>query len=110
MRTFDTGATRDTDHNKIDPEGFLSPLVMIRFSEYMLKHQKQADGSIRPSDNWQKGIPFDAYMKSGFRHFIDWWLEHRGHNSREGLEEAICALIFNAQGYLHEVLKEKENE
>jgi len=110
MRVFPSGATRDDDSNKIDFEGFLSPLAMKSYGEYMLKHQKQADGKIRNSDNWQKGsgIPKDAYIKSAFRHFHDWWLEHRGYESREGLEDALCALLFNIQGYLHEILKEKK--
>ena len=105
MRTFETGATRDTDQNKHDYEGFLSPLVLERFAEYMTKHRKQADGNLRASDNWQKGIPLDAYMKSGWRHFFDWWKEHRGRPSTEGVEDAICALLFNAMGYLHEIRK-----
>jgi len=63
----------------------------------------------RTSDNWQNGIPKEVYMKSGFRHFMDWWKEHRGYKSRDGVEEALCSLIFNASGYLFEILKEKEN-
>lgn len=109
MRTFETGATRDQDENKPDFEGFLSPLVLDRYAEYMHKHRKQADGTLRDSDNWQKGIPLPAYMKSGFRHFLDWWKEHRGHRTKEGLEEALCALIFNASGYLHEVLRDRNS-
>ena len=105
MRQFKTGATRDNDTNKIDYEGFLSPLVLERFGEYMLKHQFQADGKKRDSDNWQKGIPKDAYIKSGFRHFMAWWKEHRGIKTDDGIEDDICALIFNAMGYLHEHLK-----
>jgi len=108
IRRFKTGATRDTDENKNDYEGFLSPLVIQRFGDYMTKHRKQSDGSIRDSDNWQKGIPKEEYIKSAWRHFLDWWLEHRGHKSREGIEDALCALIFNVQGYLHEILKENE--
>lgn len=108
IRTFSTGATRDTDHNKLDYEGFESPIVMQRFAEYMNKHRIQSDGTLRDSDNWQKGIPKDAYIKSGFRHFMDWWMEHRGYESREGIEDALCALIFNAKGYLHEILKERK--
>ena len=110
MRKFDTGATRDTDTGKYDPEGFLSPLVIERFNEYMHKHRIQTDGSLRDSDNWQKGIPKDAYMKSGFRHFLDWWKEHRGYESREGIEDALCALMFNVQGYLFEILKENQKQ
>ena len=109
MRKFTTGATRNNDEDKYDYEGFLSPLVLERFGEYMHKHREQEDGSLGDSDNWQKGIPKDAYMKSGFRHFFDWWKEHRGYKSREGLEDALCGLMFNIQGYLHEHLKEHEN-
>jgi hypothetical protein len=109
MRQFDTGATRDTDIGKYDYEGFYSPLVVKRFGQYMDKHRKQADGKLRDSDNWQKGIPKDAYIKSAWRHFLDWWMEHRGYRSREGIEDALCALLFNIQGYLFEILKEKDN-
>ena len=104
VRTFDSGATRDTDEGKPDYEGYLSPRVIERFGEYMLSHSEQSDGTRRPSDNWQKGIPLDAYMKSAWRHFHEWWTLHR-----EGYpllaDEALCALLFNVQGYLFEVLK-----
>jgi hypothetical protein len=107
MRQFKTGATRDSEEGKFDYEGFLSPIVLKRYAEYMHKHRLQTDGKLRDSDNWQKGIPKDAYIKSAWRHMMDWWLEHRGYESREGLEEALCALMFNVMGYLHETLKEK---
>jgi len=111
IRQFSTGATRDADTNKADYEGFLSPLALRRYGEYMNRHRKQSDGSLRESDNWQRGIPLDAYMKSGFRHFMDWWSSHRGYitSTGENVEEEICALIFNASGYLHELLKAKES-
>jgi hypothetical protein len=103
MRNFDTGATRDDEGDKYDYEGFLSPLVLERFAEYMQKHRKQADGEMRSSDNWQKGIPKDAYMKSAWRHFFAWWTAHRFEVEDE---EAMCALMFNVMGYLHETLTE----
>ena len=56
MRTFDSGATRDDDKEKIDPEGFLSVPALEAYFAYMHKHRKQADGSLRASDNWQKGM------------------------------------------------------
>jgi hypothetical protein len=113
VRTFDTGATRSPDANRDDPEGFLSPLVIDRFSEYMSKHRLQSDGSLRSSDNWQKGMPKDSYMKGGWRHFLHWWTRHRGWPVRDpgaaaDIEEDLCALLFNVQGYLHEILKEKK--
>ncbi|MFA5378845.1 MAG: hypothetical protein WC455_24040 [Dehalococcoidia bacterium] len=114
MREFNTGATRDTDNGKIDYDGFLSPLVIKRYGEYMNKNRVQADGKIRDSDNWQKGIPLCAYIKSLWRHFVDVWTLHRNeyngdanltYASVDELEEALCAVIFNASGYLHELLK-----
>lgn len=105
MRKFKTGATRDDDMTKIDYEGVLSPLVIQRFGEYMDKHRKQSNGDLRASDNWQKGIPRDAYIKSLWRHFMDLWLIHRGSEGREDIEEALCAIMFNSMGYLFEVLR-----
>lgn len=107
IRKFTTGATRDTTENKLDYEGFLSPIVLVRYAKYMNKHRLQPDGKLRDSDNWQKGMPKDVYMKSAWRHFMDFWLFHRGYKGRETIEDALCALIFNANGYLHELEKEK---
>jgi len=115
MRTFDSGATRDNDKGKWDYEGFLSPLALRRYAEYLHRHRIQADGELRESDNWQKGIPFTAYMKSAWRHFMEMWTLHRASlrapltpKGSEDLEDAICGVIFNAMGYLHE-LKLAEN-
>jgi len=108
IRKFETGATRDTDLGKLDYEGFLNPLVLKAYAEYMNKHRLQSDGQLRESDNWQKGIPKTAYMKSMFRHFMDLWLEHRGYESRGGIKEALYGIIFNSMGYLFEMLKEEE--
>jgi len=116
MREFDTGATRDSDENKYDYEGILSPCVLKRYAEYMHKHRIQADGKLRDSDNWQKGIPVEQYMKSKWRHFMDTWMLHRQlmneiksfpDRSEEdiNLEESLCAELFNTMGMLHELLK-----
>ena len=102
VRLFPSGATRDTDQGKIDPEGFLSPLALEAFFKYMHKHRMQSDGTLRASDNWQKGIPVEAYMKSAWRHFFAVWRGHRG----AGIAvDDLCALMFNVQGLLHELLK-----
>lgn len=111
VREFLTGATRSPLGDKYQYEGFLSPLVIQRFGRYMHHHRTQSDGSLRGADNWQKGMPRDSYIDSGWRHFMDWWLHHRGHPGKadEDLEESLTALMFNVMGYLHEVLKEKES-
>lgn len=108
MRKFDTGATRDTADGKPQYEGYLSPVVLHRYGQYMLEHQTQADGSTRSADNWQKGIPVDAYVDSLLRHVMDVWLHHRdrGDLATEEYEESLCAVLFNVQGLLYERLKE----
>ena len=78
MRSFDTGATRDTTEGKLDMEGFTHPMVEKQFAKYMNMNRLQSDGQLRDSDNWQKGIPQDAYMKSLRRHHDDAWLQQLG--------------------------------
>ena len=115
LRKFETGATRDLDERKLDFEGFFSPLVMERYAIYMDSKRPQADGSMRASDNWQLGIPKEAYIKSAWRHFFDFWKlwrklkAHDNHGPVE-IEDALCGLLFNASGFLHEHLKEKLEE
>ena len=108
IRKFNTGATRDMDKDKLDYEGFISPIVLKKYAEYMNKHRIQSNGKLRESDNWQKGIPKNAYMKSLLRHVMDLWLEHRGYKSRDGIEDALCGIIFNSMGYLFELIKNEE--
>lgn len=105
MREFESGATRDNDTDKLDFEGFISYPALMRYAEYMHKHRLQSDGQLRASDNWQKGIPKDAYMKSMWRHFMDVWGNHRNYETRDDMEKALCALLFNVLGYLHEETK-----
>lgn len=112
VRSFETGATRSVDTARPDPEGFLSPIVIERYCEYMNKHRLQPDGSTRTSDNWQKGMTPESYMKGLCRHQLHAWTRHRGYivldpGAAGSLEEDLCAIIFNASGYLFELLKGK---
>ena len=107
VRTFDTGATRSDDGERLDYEGFLSPLVLERYAQYMHKHREQADGTLRDSDNWQKGMPIKEYMKSKWRHFLKTWLWIRGVDHEEiNIEDSLCAELFNTMGMLHELLND----
>ena len=108
MRIFESGATRDDVDAKPDYRGFLSPLVLERFGRYMLKHRVQADGNVRDSDNWKRGIPKKEYLSSNLRHTLTIWLYEEGFAgiTQEEAEEAACASFFNIQGYLLEHLKE----
>lgn len=110
IRRFETGATRNNDENQLDFEGFLSPAVLKAFAEYMHRNRRQADGSIRSSDNWQNGIPLDSYMKSLLRHVMDLWMIHRGLPPREDFDAAVGGILFNAMGYWHETLKSQRDK
>jgi len=118
MRKFETGATRDSDENKLDYEGFLHPAVLEAFSAYMHTHRKQADGSLRSSDNWQKGIPRDAYRKSLLRHVMTAWKLWRGWTVEPEsiggvmraptMLECLCGILFNTQGLILEDMKQTQ--
>lgn len=115
-RVFATGATRDANNNKLAFEGFIDPIVLRRFAEFM--HSKRtanvpAGQTLRDPDNWQKGIPNDAYADSGVRHAFEWWSQHRGYEVRDekgnvmDIEEVLCALLFNDMGYLRNLLRDR---
>lgn len=107
MRTFESGATRDDDSDKIDYEAYLSPLVIQRFGEYMLQHSTLPDGSKRSGDNWQHGFGLDVTLKSLWRHHVDVWSLHRSEQQHTiEMEEALCAVLFNAAAYLHQLLSD----
>jgi hypothetical protein len=110
-REFPTGATRSPLGDKPQYEGYLSPLVVKRFGEYMLKHQTDSAGERRAADNWQAGIPPESLMDSAWRHFLDVWLHHRGKSDQavEPMEDALCAIIFNMSAYLLHMITHDHN-
>lgn len=112
LRTFPSGATRGSNKNKYDYEGFINPAVLRRYAEYMHAHRLQTDGTVRDSDNWQKGMPKDEYIKSLLRHTMDAWLLHRGEEvydpetgRRVIMIEALCGIMFNAMGMMLNIIK-----
>lgn len=117
MRKFETGATRNKSENKLAYSRFLSPEVIHRYCQYLHKHRRQKDGSLRDPDNWKKGIPEDVYLESLLRHNIDVWRLCYGMevldpdtNKRVDLEDLLCAVMFNSMGFLYEILKRKKME
>ncbi len=111
IRTFDSGATRDVDTDKLDYEGFLSPIVLKAYAEYLHKHRVQRDGQLRASDNWQKLFGNDHYgvcMKSAFRHFMEVWTYHRGFPTTESVDDALGGLLFNIMAFWFKLLKDRQ--
>jgi len=106
-RIFETGATRGSDSDKLDYEGFISPVVWECFAEYMHRYRLKdipLGQEVRSSDNWQKGIPQEQYMKSLIRHVMQAWIDWR--NGKVELD-VFNAILFNAQGMLFEELKKR---
>lgn len=115
MQKFDTGATRSADEHKHDFEGFLSPTALEAYGDYMTRHRYQRNGTVRSSDNWQKGIPMHKYMASLVRHVFDLWRAWRGttvydkdsplHDAPMTMLDICSAILFNVQGLMHEIIK-----
>jgi hypothetical protein len=99
MIEYETGATRSAEKT-FDPEGFLNPEALAKFCRYMERHRHQADGKLRASDNWQRGMPTDRAYRSLMRHVFDAWLMHRGYppesSDCSNEEDAVCGIVFNA--------------
>lgn len=115
MRTFETGATRDTVEGKLSYVKGLSPVVLKRYLQYLDKHRLQADGQKRDFDNWKLGIDQDTYLDGLGRHFWDVWLLCHGYSTEDNhgpveLEDVLCAVMFNSMGMLYELIKEKKDE
>ena len=104
MRLFKGGAMRDTEDGKLDYAKAMDPRVLRRYVQYLGKHRKQADGTLRGWDNWKAGIPSDVYLSSLMRHTWDAWeAAQDGCASGEAFEDALCAILFNTMGWLREV-------
>ena len=112
IRQFKTGATRSPLSEKLQYEGFISPIVLKRYAEYMHKHRTQSDGTTRDADNWQKGIPSENALDSMLRHVMDVWLDERGYSGEtsETVLDSLCAIIFNASIIILNREREKSNE
>lgn len=119
IKTFATGAIRSSDEGKNAYEGFLSMEALEEFGDYMTRHRKLPDGSLRDPDNWKKGMGLDSFIGSLLRHTFELVALHtRGYVTRRIRREMpdkvsdldflkreiACAILFNVQGYLHEYL------
>jgi hypothetical protein len=70
IRTFDTGANRDTSNGKAS-YAWRHPAVEQSHAFYMMEHAKLSDGSTRSMNNWWNEIPFESGFDSLQRHVED---------------------------------------
>lgn len=113
MRKFEGGATRDSIKGKLSFVRALSPIVIQRYVQYLEGHRDLPDGTKRDLDNWKGGLPALIWLEGGDRHHRATWLIHDGFEARDNhgpvtLEDSLCGIIFNASGWLHDLLKEKQ--
>ena len=107
MRKFEGGATRDQNAGKLAYNRFLSPYVLTVYCDYLERHRETANGRREP-DNWKAGIPVDVYMESMLRHVWEAWTDHERGNHIS--MDAMCAVLFNAMGMMHELLERGNHE
>ena len=113
IRRFESGATRHTAEGKYEYARFMDPRVIKTYAAYMHRHRMLPGGEeLREPDNWKKGIPRQQYMDSLWRHVQDLWELHEYGSAtrpedgeRVELIETLCAIMFNAMGYLFEALR-----
>jgi len=109
-RIFETGSSRNSDEGKLDYAGFNAPIVEWIFAQYMHKHRFLEDGTMRASDNWQKGFPQEEILKSLVRHVKDLELIAAGYNLTEhgkdvSMTDVLCAIRFNTNAYILSIVK-----
>ena len=116
MKKFESGATRSVEGGRPSYVRALSPIVLKMYVEYLGRHRKQADGTMRDWDNWKGGMPKARYLDGLGRHNMNVWLLMHGFSAEDNhgpvtLENSLYGVMFNSMGMLHELLKgEIEND
>lgn len=126
IRTFNTGANRNSDVGKVRYHGALSPLFVKGYGEYIEENSLLPDGTRRSNGNWQNlfGTPEEheeVCNESKYRHYEDYRLIKDGflEQSRPYLEDGITNVIdaklkslygdlFNTQAIIFKLLLEKQ--
>lgn len=113
MRSFPSGAKRDVEAGKLRFHAVLSPYALEAWADYCRRHNNQVH---RVEENWKKGMPLESFFSSLFRHFHHIWklhdmtcgAEQLSAKTKAAMIDALCGVLFNAHGYLHELTKPEE--
>jgi hypothetical protein len=97
IRTFESGAIRDSGEGKEDYIETISWIAMKRYAQYMTgKKSKYGAG------NFKKGIPIESYESSLLRHIQKYLANKYENGNVEKEEDHLSAILFNAFGIIHE--------
>lgn len=83
---FDTGAVRDTQEGKPQPD-FVLEWLPLEAAERVARHYENGARKY-DRDNWRKGIPASRCLASAFRHLYQYQ-----HGDRS--EDHLSAVVFN---------------
>jgi hypothetical protein len=98
MRTFETGAVRDSDTNKEDYIETISWTAFKRYAKYMTsKKSRYGQG------NFKKGIPIESYEQSLVRHLQKYLANKYEDGTEEKDDDHLSAMVFNLFGIMHEL-------
>ncbi len=87
-RQFASGAVRDDDGSKLRYD-----LIWVGMLDRLAEHLRK--GALKyGEDNWQKGIPDEAYKASLLRHV---YAVIKGQDD----EDHLSAVVFNVMGLMH---------
>ena len=96
VRTFESGAIRDSLEGKESYVESISWLTMKRYAQYMTKAASKYGRG-----NWIKGIPAESYEDSLIRH-IQKYLSNKYYGTEVEPEvDHLSAALFNLQGLIH---------
>lgn len=92
FRTMPTGATRDTNNNKLEYSSYSHPLNDFSFAKYMQSKQT-IWWKYRRWDNWQLGLGREVLLDSLIRHIKTLELLFKGYRLFETKKDWVVDLI-----------------
>ncbi len=92
LRSFETGAIRDSDEDKESYIESISWLALRRYAFYMKTQEKKYGRG-----NWKKGIPTESGEDSLFRHLTKYLLNKYDNANIEPDIDHLAAALFNLQ-------------
>jgi hypothetical protein len=97
IRTFKSGAIRDSEQGKESYVETISWTAFRRYSQYMTgKKEKYGAG------NYKKGIDIECYEESLMRHIVKYFANKYEGENLEKNDDHLSAILFNCFGIMHE--------